>query len=241
MIKSFCKNFFKYSKDRKWYINLLFAFVSLIGVVIIPSAFYLMFQAFIHNDTVCDMLANFMFIALLIFMYYKDLVLEFKNIKKNFKESTKIAFKYYAIGLMLMIFFNLIIVLILKNISSNENQVRDMLYGSPITTMISIMIIAPISEELIFRKSIRPLLNNKLLYALVSGLLFGGAHLLTNILSGTFVLTDLVYLLPYGSLGVVFALMDYETDSTFTSMGIHAIHNTFTGVILLITYFSGVI
>ena len=138
-----------------------------------------------------------------------------------------------------MVFFNLIVMILLKNISSNESQVREMLYNNVFLSMISISIIAPISEEIIFRKSIRPLINNRWVYVVVCGLLFGGAHILTNVLSGEFVISDLIYVLPYACLGGSFALMDYNTKTTFSSIVIHSLHNTITGIMLLITYFGG--
>ena len=140
-----------------------------------------------------------------------------------------------------MIFFNLLISVFLGGVSSNEEQVREMLFSSPITSLLSISIIAPISEELIFRKSLQPVLKNKWVYIVVSGVLFGMAHLLTNILSGEFVLTDLFYLLPYGSLGSAFALMDNETKTVFSSIVIHALHNTATAILLLVLFKGGLL
>lgn len=224
----------KYSKDREWYINLLLCFISLLGVIILPSAFYIYLSKIISNTNICELLSNILFIAVLIAFYYKDLIKEFKTYKKNFKSSFKISFKYYVVGLMAMVFFNMIIVTLLKDVSSNENQVRDLLFNNPVITMVSIMITAPLIEELAFRKSLSPLLKNKWLFATSSGILFGGAHLLTNFLTNTFVLTDLLYILPYGSLGFVFALMNRKTSSTFSSIVIHGLHNGCTGLLLLI-------
>jgi membrane protease YdiL (CAAX protease family) len=140
-----------------------------------------------------------------------------------------------------MIFFNVIIAIFLGGVSSNESQVREMLYNNVFFTMISISIYAPLSEELIFRKSLRPLINNKWIYIIVSGLLFGGAHILTNFIQNTFVLTDLIYILPYGCLGAYFALMDYESKTTFSSIVIHALHNTCTACLLLAMYYGGLV
>ncbi len=231
---------FKYSKNRKWYVNLIFCLISFIGLLVIPSIIYLLLNLVIKNSNVCDILANIIFILILYLMYYKDLNKEFKIFKNNFKSNMKVAFKYYIVGMMGMVFFNLLIVTVLKDISSNESQVRELLFNDTIFALISIMIIAPISEEIIFRKSLQPLIKNKWVYAICCGLLFGGAHILTNILNNAFVLSDLFYILPYASLGVSFALMDYDTKTTVTSICIHAFHNSFTAILLLITYFGGI-
>lgn len=235
----------KYSEDRSLTTNILWCLFALVGLVVVPSLiFFVLMYFFTTSDgfilSLYELFANFIFIGALILIYFKDLKREFKIFKKNPSLFLKRGFKLYFVGLMAMVFFNLVISQVIGDVSSNENQVREMLFSSPAFTMISLVIVAPLSEELIFRKSLMPIFKNKWFYAFMSGLLFGGAHLLTNFLNNTFVLTDLIYLLPYGSLGFVFALMNHETKSTFTSMCIHAIHNGITGLLLLLIYNAGV-
>ena len=229
----------KHTKDRKFIVNLLFFIFSLVGLIIIPSILTLLFNLFIKNEMLCVIISDVIYIGVLYLIYCKDLNDEFKLYFKNFKDNFKYSFKIYILGYMAMIFFNLIIYFVLKDISSNESQVREMLYNNTFLTMINIVLIAPISEEIIFRKSLRPLFNNRWFYVIVSGLLFGGAHILTNILNNDFVISDLLYVLPYGCLGGSFALMDYNSKTTFSSMVIHCLHNTITAILLLITYFGG--
>ncbi len=226
---------FKYSKERPMYINLFFFLVAFLGTFIMPSEFASTINKVIKNTQVATILGNALFILLLYLMYKKDLDKEFKTFKKNFKSNFKTGFKYYIAGLISMIVFNLFIAIIIKDVSANENIVREMLFKFPVYTMFSIAVIAPLSEELTFRKSMDPLLKNKWIYALSCGLLFGACHLI----AGEFKLINLLYLLPYGSLGFVFALMDRETKTTFTSIMMHMIHNTMTGVLLLITFKLG--
>lgn len=228
---------FKYSKERPMYINLFFFLVAFLGTFIMPSEFASTINKVIKNMQVATILGNALFILLLYLMYKKDLDKEFKTFKDNFKSNFKTGFKYYIAGLISMIVFNLFIVMIIKDVSANENIVREMLFKFPVYTMFSIAIIAPLSEELTFRKSMDPLLKNKWIYALSCGLLFGACHLI----AGEFKLINLLYLLPYGSLGFVFALMDRETKTTFTSIMMHMIHNTMTGALLLITFKLGVL
>lgn len=225
----------KYTKDRKLYVNIIFFIVSLVGMFIIPALFYSILTKVFNNKTVCELLANLLFILFLYLLYFKDLNKEFKTYKEKFKFNFTLGFKYYFVGLFVMIISNLIIYLTIGNISCNESLVRDMLFSETLFTMFSIMIIAPLSEEIIFRKSLMPIIKNKWLYALACGLLFGLAHLTSCKMSWL----GLVYIIPYGSLGFVFALMNHETKSTFTSITIHAVHNTITGLLLLVTYFSG--
>ena len=233
------KKIFSYSKDRPFYLNVIFCILCFLGLFLFSSIVYLLLKPIIHNENVITIIANLLFCLFLYLLYFKDLNKEFKDYFKDFKSNFKLSLKYYALGIMGMVFFNIIIMIFLKDVSQNENQVRELLFSSPFYTMISISILAPLSEELIFRKSLQPVIKNKWIYVITCGVLFGGAHILTNVISNTFVLTDLFYILPYGSLGASFALMDNETKTTFSSIMIHALHNTCTALLLLAMYFGG--
>lgn len=231
----------KSSKDRSLLMNIIICLIALVGVLVIPSIVGILFSNIITNDTICSAIGELVFLLILVFLFYNDLKKEYKVFKKDIKESLRVGFKYYFVGLMAMIFFNLFLAITLKSIATNETQVREMLFDTPFFSLINIVLLAPIAEELTFRKSIRPIINNRILYAIICGVLFGLAHLLTNFLSGTFVLTDLLYVLPYGSLGFAFAIMDYDTKTTYTSICMHAFHNFCTGMLLLLVYYSGFI
>ena len=231
---------FNYSKNRSFITNFIICLISLCSILLVPLIIQLLFSSFIKDGYVLTLLSNVILIIFLCLLYMKDLRLEAKTYFKNFWNNYKIGLKYYGLGVLAMVIFNAIIVVLLKDVSANENEVRQMLYTSPIISLLSISIFAPFSEELIFRKSIRPLINNKLLYALICGFLFGFAHILINFTSGSFVIPDLLYILPYGSLGFAFAYMDYETNTTFTSIFMHATHNTVAALLLLLLYSGGI-
>ena len=235
------KRFFKYTKDRSFVTNIAFCIFCLFGVLLIPSIIAAIANRFFDDTMMCSFIGNLVFLFILVFMYFKDLNDEFNIFTKSFKNNFVKGFKIYILGFMGMVFFNVIIMLLLKDVSANENQVREMLFSSPIFTFLCISLTAPFCEEIVFRKSLQPVVKNKLLYCLLCGVLFGFAHIMTNVINGAFAITDLIYILPYGSLGAAFALMDYDTKTTFTSIMMHALHNSLTGILLLVTYYGGYI
>ena len=228
-----------YTEERPFYANLIIMIFCYIGMFIIPTVVAAYFHLYIENLHICSIISDVVYILLLYFLYLKDLNREAKIYFGDFKKKFKHSFKIYLLGFMGMVFFNLFITIFLKGISSNESQVREMLYSNVVTTMISISIIAPLLEELIFRKTLSPLFKNKWLYSLTCGLLFGFAHIMTNFMQNIFVMSDLLYILPYGALGFSFGLMDYDNKTVFSSIVMHALHNSLTGILLLITYFGG--
>ena len=93
------------------------------------------------------------------------------------------------------------------------------------------LIYAPIIEELIFRRSIRNIIPINSLFILVSGLVFGGLHVVTGYTGPI----DLLYLIPYCTPGFIFAYILTKTDNVLVSASIHFMHN---GILVAIQIFS---
>ena len=175
-------------------------------------------------------------VALLIgLIFYKNLVNDFKDFKKNYKDYMRFAFKCWAIGLIVMMFSNYVINFIIfkgQSIAGNEEAVRNTLLLSPVLGMISAGLVAPFSEELTFRMNFRKVFTKMLPFAFASTFVFAGLHVLTDFSSAL----DLLYFIPYGSLGFAFAICYYKTNNIFPSMFMHMLHNVLTFGLVIITY-----
>lgn len=164
-------------------------------------------------------------------IYRKTLVNDFKEFKKDINGNLEFAFRYWAAGFAIMVVSNLFITVILgKTIAGNEETVRNYIGTAPILMAISTVLFAPINEELTFRKSIRDAINNKWAYVLLSGIIFGGLHVISYVSSPL----DLVYLIPYCSLGISFALLYYKTNNIFSSISMHMMHNLLSIIVYLL-------
>ena len=172
------------------------------------------------------------FLIILISFYKEEIKKEFEKFfnKKNFLKNIKTSLYFWSLGLAVMVTCNLIISSITPEIAANESAVREMIDKFPLYMAFQVMIYAPISEEIIFRKSIDKIFKNKYLYVLTSGLIFGGLHVISSITAPI----DLLYLLPYCSLGITFALLYKKTDNIFSTITAHAIHNTLAFILYLI-------
>lgn len=188
------------------------------------STYYIsMFLGFISNDEIQNLIANLIYLIILIYIFRKEIFFSFKNLKGNFKKILNIGFKYWSLGIFIMIVSNLVINLFIfkGSIAENEEMARSIIIASPIYGFISSVIIAPFLEEIIFRVSLKRVFNNKYIYAVFSGIIFGLMHAI----SGSPTWLDLVYIIPYGALGFAFGLMYAETDNVFTSVIMHTLHN----------------
>lgn len=165
---------------------------------------------------------NSVIAALIMLIYNKKITADFQEMKKN---STKIFnkyLKYWLLGLLIMMTSNLIINLfITNNLPNNEQAIRDMFDISPIYIFFSAVIFAPIVEELVFRYSFKKIFSNKWLFIILSGLIFGGMHVFNDFKT----ITDIFYIIPYSTPGIIFAYMLYDSDNVLVPISFHFIHN----------------
>lgn len=209
------------------FLFILFFTISAIPVLI----FRIDINKFSDLDKVIYSLScSLLFLSIIMLCYRKTLVKDFKPYFKNFGKNFENSFKYYLVGVGVMIFSNLIITLLFQgDLSTNEVLVRSYINASPLLMAIDISFYAPLAEELLFRKSVRDVVKNKWLYIFISGFIFGGMHVI-----GTEGLIGLLYLIPYCSLGFTFAYIYAKTDNIYSSIMLHFMHNTLTLILLLV-------
>ena len=120
-----------------------------------------------------------------------------------------------------MVISNVFINKLTQAIPGNEETIRATLNKAPLYMFFSAVIFAPFTEEMVFRQSIKNIITNKKTFIITSGLIFGGLHVIGNINT----IYDLLYIIPYSTPGIAFAIMLEKTDNIFVPMGIHFLHN----------------
>ncbi len=173
--------------------------------------------------TLLDLGSDLVLAIILTMIYWKDLKKEFRIFKEKLMANLDIGMKYWLIGLAIMFATNLLIMVFspVKE-ANNEKAVQSMISAAPFLMLITAGFIAPFIEEITFRKTFRDLIQNKWIFATVSGLVFGALHVVLSATSPF----DYLYIISYGALGFFFARSYSETDTVFTSMSMHIFHNT---------------
>lgn len=170
----------------------------------------------------------------------------------------------------------------------NQTMIESLLGSAPAMMIISACLLAPISEELLFRGAIKGAIKNKRVFITVSGITFGLAHITDSFLFifeilligillsylwgkentskeekirlsviatvSIMLLFGVIYYLEFGNLvtkimsldikeivgslsyiamGAYLASVYYEEDNILTTMGVHALSNTISVIILL--------
>lgn len=160
---------------------------------------------------------------IIIYIYKKDIIPDFKNFFRNIKKYFKEYIRYWFMMLILMVTSNLIVTLFTTtDIANNQADIIDTLKVAPIYTFIITVFVAPILEELVFRLSIKKIFGNiNFLFILFSGLIFGSMHVIGNYEN----LIDLLFIIPYSIPGFIFAYVYTKSKNICVPMGLHFIHN----------------
>ena len=187
------------------------------------------------NRILIFVLNDLIYVLILLFMFRKEIKKGFNSLKNNFINNANLALTCWVIGNIIMITSSMIISKIThKNLSGNEEIIRQSIKLAPIYMLLSCSIVAPIFEEMVFRKSIKGFINNKYIYIFLSGFLFGLLHVIGN----TPTLLDLLYIIPYGSMGCALAYLYYKSDIIILPILVHMIHNT---ILVLVQMLGGLL
>lgn len=149
----------------------------------------------------------------------KDILENFKYFKSNLGVYLKYILKYFGIFMMLQIIINIILFFIIGETPTNEATVDEL---PLVLKAILASLIAPITEELMFRGWLRKAIKNDKIFIVISGLIFGILHIWYKEEN------PLMYLygITYVTMGCVLAKSYTKTNNIFTNMGIHFANNT---------------
>lgn len=174
--------------------------------------------------------SNIILVIILWFIYRKELKAEWKIFKDKAVWNTDVMFRYWMTGLAIMMVSNMIISSFLNaGQAENEQAVQSMINALPWAMLIDAGILAPFIEEIVFRKSFKDIFQNKWAFAIASALVFGGMHVV-NASSAV----GYLFIIPYGCLGFVFALMYNKTNTVYTSVFAHMLHNSILTLISIL-------
>ena len=175
-------------------------------------------------------ITDIIFMTIVFLIYRKRIVKEFREYFKNFDDNLFTSLEYYLVGLIIMLLSNKIIGYFFSGASANnENTIRLLIDKYPLYMLFSVAIYAPLVEETIFRRSLKDIFNNftnnnnitKYIYIISSGFIFALLHVIGSANN----MIDYIYIIPYLSLGICFAMLYYKTNNLFSTIILHSFHN----------------
>ena len=209
---------------------LLFFFSSLSQLLIIPILGYDLENLTSNQNLILTSFSDGVLLLILFVIYFKTLKKDFKELKGNVNKLLDVGVKYWLLGLVVMMVSNVIIGLLTPAQAVNEESVQELIHSSRFLSIITIGFMAPVIEELTFRKAFRDVFKNNLAFILTSGLVFGALHVVLSFNS----FWDFLYIIPYSSLGIAFAATYAKTDNIYVSIFMHMFHNTALTILSII-------
>ena len=174
------------------------------------------------NKIIYLMITELIYLLILFYIFRKEYIKDFKKYVKNFKDYMPKYMEYWALAFSLMLISNFIIITLFPNsVATNQVAINNILVEAPFYMIVSAVLFAPFLEETIFRFSFRKIFKNDLIFIILSGLVFGGLHVIGSFNN----LIDLIYIIPYSIPGVIFAYTLVKSKNIFVPMSLHFFHN----------------
>lgn len=206
-----------------------YALLKTLGLIIYQLFVYSAVYSISENEPVSYFITYSTVLISLIIWKRKSLIEDLKSIKEDLKDKTKHIILMYILFYSLTLLTNYIIYKCVGNIADNESLLRESLLNSPILMSISLALLGPIMEELIFRYPYQNIKTNKNLKFIIYTLVFALFH----ILSATSI-QGLLFLIPYIFLSLSITYSYYKTENIYTSMFFHIINNTISVLAIII-------
>lgn len=199
----------RFSSGKKGIIGAVLCFVIYFSQSFIPSV----------NSYFISILIYLVVLGLLIYIFKDNLKRDISVFKNGYKEYFSFILPRLAIMYLIYFIFSFIIVYINKDMPVNQQQIEALpiWFTFPLAS-----ILAPIVEEILFRGCIRRFIKNDIVFIIVSGVIFGLLHTISEgSLAGI-----LIMAIPYSILGCGFAYIYAKTNNIINNILCHACHNT---------------
>lgn len=171
------------------------------------------------------------YIISLLLLFKTDIKNGIKDFKENINKRLTLSINCWIVGCLIMTISSIIISAILnKDVSTNEEIVRQSIKLAPFYMLFTCSVVAPVFEEMVFRKALHSLIKPKWLFIMLSGVSFGLLHVLGSYTS----ILDFLYVIPYGAMGSALAFLLTKTNNIFLPIAIHMLHNTILVLIQII-------
>lgn len=208
----------------------IYSFLLTILILFLQGLFVAIAFSITNNEIISYFSGYLIPLLIIAFKYRKTLIEDAKNLKSVLKGNIKKIILAYIVFILLMYISNTILYLIFGNIASNEQDVRSMLFKSPVLMSIALGVLAPIFEELEFRYTYRNAKTKPIIKFFIYTTIFALMHI-----SGDITLAGFAYIIPYFFLSSAIGYAFYKTNNIYPSMIAHTINNVLSIIVILIS------
>ena len=173
-----------------------------------------------------------LFALLILYLYRNTFKKDFKDIIENKKKYLSSILINVALIFVIMLITNALIGMLfdIKQTSENDYSLLAMFKKSPIVLMLLTSLYYPVIEGVIFRKSVRDIIDNKWIFIIFSSVFYFFFNVAYTSLSFTSIITSLCYLFSMMLLSSYY----YKTNNFTASVIVMMIYNLIISAISFI-------
>lgn len=173
-----------------------------------------------------------LFALLILYLYRNTFKRDFKDIKENKKKYLSSILTNVVLIFVIMLVTNALIGMIfdIKQTSENDYSLLSMFKKSPIVLMFLTSLYYPVIEGVIFRKSVRDIIDNKWMFIMFSSIFYFFFNVVYTSLSFTSIITSLCYLFSMMLLSSYY----YKTNNFTASVLVMMIYNIIISILSFI-------
>lgn len=173
-----------------------------------------------------------LFALLILYLYRNTFKRDFKDIKENKKKYLSSILINVVLIFVIMLVTNALIGILfdIKQTSENDYSLLSMFKKSPIVLMLLTSLYYPVIEGVIFRKSVRDIIDNKWMFIMFSSVFYFFFNVAYTSLSFTSIITSLCYLFSMMLLSSYY----YKSNNFTASVIVMMIYNLIISVISFI-------
>ena len=191
------------------------------------------------GEVISQFILSLLLFILLLLLYNKTFKKDYNRFKKNYTNNLYIIIRLFLIFIVLKYFTGMLssVIMVLLGYdvsyitSVNQELILAYVKANPILMIISSSFIAPFYEEGLFRLGFKKVFNNKWLFIIISGSLFGFLHVFP--LNGLPLIVGLVQSILYVIMGMVLSYIYYKYDNIYMSIGVHFLNNLLSMLIII--------
>lgn len=167
------------------------------SILVIISYFALPYViALISKSNLIDIMLYLLYAFILIFLYKQVFISDFKDIKKNWKKYLIHMLISVVLIFVSMVLINLIVGVLfnVKEISENDFSLLTTFKENSLVVVLLTCIYYPLVEGIIFRKSVRDIIDNKWFFIMFSAIFYFFFNIVYTSMSFSNIMSSVCYL-----------------------------------------------
>ena len=229
-------------------VKVLICFLLFFSISTILKLFLFLFKIDVskfnsRNIVIFQFVISLIMVIVLFIIYFNEFKNDFIKFKKSINDNVHTIINLFLIFMIVKfivsIFSSFLLIVFGYNgtdaISINQQSLENYVRTLPLLMVFSGCIFAPFYEEGIFRLGIKKVFNNKWLFIIVSGSLFGLLHIFP-LKDGVTVFLGLIQSITYVTMGIFLSYIYYKKNNIYISIGVHLLNNLLSMLVLLRMY-----